>query len=134
MSTDTVPPIQVFVTLDVRGNPHVTCSPYGQDVTAPTTLQFTLMTPGWVFPATNAVFLNTPPNPNFPDPSVTVDATLVTWQDAFVALGDIAYSVTVQSAAGTRCTTSDPIIHNGVGCTDGSGGRHHRRTPSAESR
>ncbi|MGN6526449.1 MAG: hypothetical protein ACTHL8_08680 [Burkholderiaceae bacterium] len=111
-STTDTPPIQVYVTVDVEGKPHVTCSPYTMDVSAPTTLQFQLMSTGWAFPATNAVYLNVPPNANFPDPSVTVSSNLVTWSDAFASGGDIGYSVCVQKSTGGYASTNDPVIHN----------------------
>jgi hypothetical protein len=111
-TTDTVVQISVNVTVDVRGNPHVTCTPYDASVTCPTTLQFNLATPGWVFPSTNAAYLNNPPNANFPSPAVTVSSTQATWQDVFAGSGDIAYTVAVQRSTGGPIYTQDPVIHN----------------------
>jgi hypothetical protein len=112
MATTDASPIEVHVTVDVQGKPHVTCSPYTTNVSAPTTLQFQLMTPDWAFPSTNAVYLNTPPDANFPEPSVTTSSTLVTWADAFVSGGDIGYTVCVQKSSGVHASTNDPVIHN----------------------
>lgn len=111
-TTDTIVQVSVNVTVDIRGNPHVTCTPYGADVSCPSTLQFNLVTPGWAFPATNAAYLNTPPDANFPAPAVTVSPTQATWQDVFACTGDIGYTVAVQRATGGTVYTQDPVIHN----------------------
>jgi hypothetical protein len=62
--------------------------------------------------ATNAAYLNNPPNANFPAPSVTVSSTQATWQDVFAGSGDIGYTVAVQRSSGGPVYTQDPVIHN----------------------
>ena len=116
-TTDPVVQISVNVTVDIHGNPHVTCTPYDVYASCPTTLQFNLATPGWVFPATNPVYLNNPPNANFPAPPVAVSSTQVTWQDAFASVGDIAYTACVQRTSDGLTICQDPLIHNnGASC------------------
>ena len=113
--TDSTPnQVTVTVAKDGQGNVVITCTPDPVQVNAFNTLiSFNLATAGYHFLASNTIVLDSP-QPDFPYPAHTVNATLATLLDLCTTSNSFKYTVyVVDTATGTQYSL-DPVIKNGA--------------------
>ena len=103
--------IHVDVSVDADGN--ITCDPNPVPVNAANALiVFGLSTAGYAFPNTDAIVVD-PPDPSFPFPSWTVQATQADLLDLCNEPGNVDYTVNLVETATGRTLSVDPVIQNG---------------------
>jgi hypothetical protein len=91
----------------------IICNPDPVPVSgADATITFTLATPGYNFPASNAIVVPAPSN-QFPNPSVTVTPTTATLLDKNTDDKKYKYIVNLVRTSDNQPLDVDPIIENG---------------------
>ncbi len=107
------PEVAAQVTVSVSAGDTIVCTPDPVDVKAgQEAIEFTLVTPGYVFRKQNAIVVSNPGR-DFPRPSITSDSgTKATLRDRDLDSLEYKYTVYLKEVATGRIISVDPVIRN----------------------